>query len=73
MLTTNILAPVVVIFALKYKDNKLPASIIVTIIYSHIVMMELKLIDVANNASTLYLTVEELLSTYVALMMPRVI
>ena len=28
---------------------------------------------VANNASTLYLTVEELLSTYNALMMPRVI
>jgi hypothetical protein len=29
--------------------------------------------SVANNASTLYLTVEEHLSTYVALMMPRVI
>jgi chromosome segregation ATPase len=29
--------------------------------------------SVVNNASTLYLTVEELLSTYVALMMPRVL
>jgi hypothetical protein len=28
---------------------------------------------VVNNTSTLYLTVEELLSTYVALMMPRVL
>ncbi len=28
---------------------------------------------VVNNASTLYLTVEELLSKYVALMMPRVL
>jgi hypothetical protein len=31
------------------------------------------IIVVANNASTLYLTVEELLRTYVALMMPGVI
>jgi hypothetical protein len=29
--------------------------------------------NVADNASTLYLTIEEHLSTYVALMMPRVI
>ncbi len=28
---------------------------------------------VVNNASTLYITVEELLSTYVTLMMPRVL
>jgi hypothetical protein len=49
MLTTNIWAPVVVIFALKYKDNKIPASKMVTIIYSHIVMMELKLIDSLSN------------------------
>ena len=49
MLTTNILAPVVVIFALKYKDNKIPASIMVTIIYSHIVMMELKLIVILQT------------------------
>jgi len=49
MLTTNIWAPVVVIFALKYKDNKIPAFKMVTIIYSHIVMMELKLIDSLSN------------------------
>ena len=49
MLTTNILAPVVVIFTLKYKDNKIPASIMVTIIYSHIVMMELKLIVILQT------------------------
>ncbi len=31
------------------------------------------LASVVNNASTLYLTVEDFLSTYVALMMPRVL
>jgi hypothetical protein len=36
-------------------------------------LMSSYVIDVANNASTLYLTVEEILSTYVALMMPRVL
>ena len=37
-------------------------------------MISLLLPGVVNNASTLYLTVEELLSTYVALvMMPRVL
>jgi len=36
-------------------------------------MNVLMITSVANNGSTLYLTVKEQLSTYVALMMPRVI
>jgi hypothetical protein len=43
-------------------------------LYYRAATMHLMLLTtVANNASTLYLTVEEHLSTYVALMMPHVI